>query len=51
MPGEIFCQNANTNPTPKKRFWLKEQNAPFYALTGRNGPCVIEFSVLKNSLW
>ena len=32
MPGDIFCQNANTNPTPQKAFFItNNQKAPFYA--------------------
>ena len=33
MPGDIFCQNAKTNPTPQKAFFVKKikKKAPFYA--------------------
>ena len=48
----IFFSECKYQSYPPKAFLVKKnKNAPFYALTGRNGPCVIEFRVLKNSLW
>ena len=47
-----FFSECKYQSYPLKAFLVKKnKNAPFYALTGRNGPCVIEFRVLKNSLW
>ena len=31
MPGDIFCQNANTYPTPQKAFFVKKFKKLLYA--------------------